>query len=304
MGLIWPNWMTYEPDGLKPGALENASLKTKRQAARDVLTAVNGIALLGPDDGVVWRGQGDIDWRLESKAARLGMTPDELVEHETAMIKEARRIGAEGAQHMGDWEILAKMRHHGAATRLIDVTTDPMIALWFLCDDDADTDDGNVRDKTGLLLALQRNVFTPIKSPHERESYKRLTTKERARLIYSTPPIDPRIAAQRGLFVLHSHPVDDTVSEMSELGDFSMPSRGNWKRKPIEQLEAMCGPKIPDERRGRTRTHFPEAIGVVVPPVVKEVLLKMLEVNFGFTRSTIYPDFSGIGQVYATKQVL
>ncbi|MBI9115277.1 FRG domain-containing protein [Sanguibacter sp. YZGR15] len=59
---------------------------------------------------------------------------------------------------MGDWEMLAKMGHHGAATRLIDVTRDPLITLWFLCDDDAIIDGVSVRNKTGVLLALQRHV--------------------------------------------------------------------------------------------------------------------------------------------------
>ncbi|WP_372403465.1 FRG domain-containing protein [Sanguibacter suaedae] len=50
------------------------------------------------------------------------------------------------------------MGHHGAATRLIDVTRDPLITLWFLCDDDAIIDGVSVRNKTGVLLALQRHV--------------------------------------------------------------------------------------------------------------------------------------------------
>ena len=299
----WPDWMKYESADLKEAGNKSPTKKLTLQAARDVLTAINGIALLGPAGGVVWHGQADISWRLQSKAARAGMTPAEVSVHEMSMINEARIIGADGAQHMGDWEILAKMRHHGAATRLIDVTRDPLIALWFLCDDDAMVGGTSVRERTGILLALQRESFGQINHPQKRDSYEQLdsTDKAKARLMYSTPPIDPRIAAQRGSFVLHSHPVSEADSSMSELGDFNRPTRGNWVNNPVAALKEMCGPTM-SLAQGRPRENFPEAIGVVIPPAVKQVLLTMLEINFGFTRSSIYPDFSGIAQVYATKQ--
>ncbi|PFG32385.1 FRG domain-containing protein [Sanguibacter antarcticus] len=246
----WPDWMTYESTTIKKAGIPRARRKTKVQAARDVLTAINGIALIGPTGGVVWRGQADISWRLQSKAARAGMTPAEVVKHETAMINEARIIGADGAQHMGDWEILAKMRHHGAATRLIDVTRDPLIALWFLCDDDAMVGGKSVRDQTGILLALQRESFRRINNPQKRDSYRELVSKgkDKARLMYSTPPIDPRIAAQRGSFLLHSHPVSEAESSMSELGDFTQPSTGNWMADSDDALEKICGPVMSTDR--------------------------------------------------------
>lgn len=297
----WPSWMTYHPDTVKNVNIAKPQKKHVLQAARDVLTAINGIALLGPSDGVVWRGQADISWRLESKAARQKMTPDEVAMHETSMIQKARQVGADGAQHMGDWEILARLRHHGAATRLIDATTDPLIALWFLCDDDEKNDGVSLKEKTGILLALQKNSFTQIKEPQNRGSYEQLAMKAPARLMYSTPPIDPRIAAQRGLFLLHSHGVESQHSSMSELGDFGPPTTGLWTTDANAALEAMCGPTM-SMSAGRLRSNFPEAMGVVVPPSVKAVLLTMLEGNFGFTRSSIYPDFSGIAQIYATKQ--
>lgn len=295
--------MTYHPKSIADVVAEtNERKKAVRQAARDVLSAVNGIALLGPENGVVWRGQADINWRLQSKAARQGMTASDITSHERAMLSEIRRIGADGAQYTGDWELLARLRHHGAATRLIDCTSDPFIALWFLCDDDSMRDDGtSVRDETGILLALQRDSFYQINNPQTVGSYSQLESRPVARLIYSTPPIDPRIAAQRGMFVLRSAPIDKSESTMSELGDFTKPASGNWMDDPDKAIADLCGHKIDVTARGRARSNFPEAIGIVVPPIVKRVLLKMLQVNFGFTRPSIYPDFSGVGQMYAAK---
>ena len=41
------------------------------------------------------------------------------------------------------------LQHHGTATRMLDVTTDPMIALWFACQ-------GTEHDGTqGILFAVE-----------------------------------------------------------------------------------------------------------------------------------------------------
>lgn len=290
----WPAQMVFESsESANCTSLNRPGKKIIQKAALEIVTAISNFSIVGPDDGIVWRGQADAMWRVESKATRQGMTSKQLREHEIEMLKTIRKIGADRAQYTGDWELLARLRHHAAATRLIDVTTDPFVALWFLCDDDSIVDGVSVREKPGLLLALQRNAFSTINSPERVGSYGRLNEKAIGRLIYSTPTIDPRIAAQRGLFVLHSDPDATAGSDVSELGDFMAPT--NWKVKDMQDLGA-------GERgmgRGRMRKSFPEALGIAVPADVKPVLLDRLEKNFGFTRATMYPDFSGVGQMFA-----
>ncbi|MFD3232234.1 FRG domain-containing protein [Rahnella aceris] len=45
---------------------------------------------------------------------------------------------------MTDFELLAKFQHHGAVTRLIDVSRNMLVALWFAC--------RSQTDKKGILL--------------------------------------------------------------------------------------------------------------------------------------------------------
>ncbi len=78
-------------------------LNALRDGARQVLSAVSGIALLGPKEGVVWRGQANVDWRLESKASRHGLSASDVADREREMLREARRLGVDDAQRMGDW---------------------------------------------------------------------------------------------------------------------------------------------------------------------------------------------------------
>lgn len=291
----WPAKMVFESStSVACAAATNPGTKLLQRAALEIVNAVGSISISGPEDGIVWRGQADATWRVESKATRQKKDSAQIREHEINMLKTIREIGADRAQYTGDWELLARLRHHAAATRLIDVTTDPFVALWFLCDDDSIVKDVSVRTQPGLLLAFQRKAFKTINNPQVAGSYDQLHEKAAGRLIYSTPTIDPRIAAQRGLFVLHSDPDATADSKVSELGDFTVPSR--WR---VEQMKAL-GMANGTEGRGRTRTKFPEALGIVVPAAVKPVLLNRLETNFGFTRATMYPDFSGVGQVFAS----
>lgn len=158
----WPEWMIYQVPAAATSGFGSRRPNSLRDGARQVLAAISGTALLGPKSGVVWRGHADLSWRLESKASREHLSPGEVAAREQEMLREARRLGVDGAQRMGDWEILARLRHHGAITRLIDATTDPFIALWFLCEDG----DADARAADGLLLAIQRSTFTEIQQPY------------------------------------------------------------------------------------------------------------------------------------------
>ncbi|MDQ0424560.1 FRG domain-containing protein [Cellulomonas iranensis] len=291
----WPSHVVFESDSSSICRTStNPGPKRLQQAALEIVNAISSISISGPSDGIVWRGQADEAWRVESKATRQKKSSAQIRDHETNMLQTIRTIGADRAQYTGDWELLARLRHHAAATRLIDVTTDPFVALWFLCDDDSTAGGVNVRTRPGLLLAFQRRAFTTIRNPHAVDSYDQLHSRKPARLIYSTPTIDPRIAAQRGLFVLHSDPDTTAGSTVSELGDFTAPA--SWNSTQMKDLGMAHG----TVGRGRRRTNFPEALGIVVPAAVKPVLLDRLETNFGFTRATIYPDFSGVGQMFAS----
>jgi hypothetical protein len=295
----WPDWMLFEPKTARNRDDLASRRNAQRDVAREVLAAIAGISLFGPAGGIVWRGHGDVGWRLTSKAGRLGFTAADMFRQETTMLEKARKIGADSAQYMGDWEILARLRHHGAATRLIDCTTDPFVALWFLCDDDTD----DVRQSDGLLLALQRKPFVEITHPYASGNYQKAFEPHHrpARLIYTTPPIDVRIAAQRGVFVLHTDPKSDATAPNSELGEPEIPTE-SWRTNHKRYLDQLCASEDLAAQRGRLLYQFPDLIGVVIPAAVKPILLEMLEGNFGFTRETMFPDFSGMGEFYSEQR--
>lgn len=141
---------------------------------------------------------------------RLGITAVEMTKRERTMLRETRELGIENAQHLGDWE-LARLRHHGAATRLIDFTTAPLVALWFLREDSHPLPNGGtVRDEEGVLAAVRQQGLHSVPAPYARNYVA--TLQKSGNLFYKIPPIDPRIAAQRGVFAFSTIPL--TRAEM------------------------------------------------------------------------------------------
>ena len=93
-----------------------------------------------------FRGQEDATWSLECGAAlRLRESYDSQSEegvqqrfvqyHRLLLIRQARHEGFDQDQgkELGDFEILAKLQHLGAATCLLDFTRSSLVALWFAC---------------------------------------------------------------------------------------------------------------------------------------------------------------------------
>ncbi len=91
------------------------------------------------DSVYMWRGQGDIDWRIDHTAyRRLSLSKTNISEsdiclYESSLMMQATHKGYryQEGRVLGDFELLTLLQHHGAATRLLDFSKNILIALWF-----------------------------------------------------------------------------------------------------------------------------------------------------------------------------
>ena len=100
--------------------------------------------------GTFYRGQSDVSWLLSPSLYRTG-----LFSQERALIAEIQRIRPEEFEGGSRFDRLVKMQHYGLPTRLLDVTTNPLVALYFACEDTEK--DGSVFMFRNLPVFWQQN---------------------------------------------------------------------------------------------------------------------------------------------------
>ncbi|WP_083274100.1 FRG domain-containing protein [Exiguobacterium aurantiacum] len=153
-----------------------------------------------------WRGQGDIRWPVHSGAYRRllnsgnkTVSEKDLVFYETALLKRARHrgLGFLEGRRLNDIELLARLQHHGAATRFVDFSKNVLIALWFCVDSN--------KDKTGLLLGIHSNFVGGNEGSLEEslnydDSIKKLPSCSYPFIVEPTI-VSQRISAQHAIFL-------------------------------------------------------------------------------------------------------
>lgn len=150
------------------------------------------------DSTVLFRGQRDESWGLIPKIGRTSFrykAVRDILEIEAEMFAEFERISVPFVSSKGSlskWDNLALAQHHGLPTRLLDWSTNPLVALWFAIETPAeksrnaavwvfDVGDDDLSGAGDDPLNVRRTqVFRPR---HH----------------------DPRIVAQAGWFSVHKH---------------------------------------------------------------------------------------------------
>ncbi|ARC28124.1 MULTISPECIES: FRG domain-containing protein [Bacillus cereus group] len=217
-----------------------------------------------PNSGNVklWRGQGDINWPIHSGAYRRLINSGQrnikeldILHYEQSLIQQATHKGFryENGRVLSEVELLAKLQHHGAATRLVDFSKNALIALWFCVNSQC--------DKTGLLLAIHTDCIGGMESDiaEVTMSYSDFTqdlSDYNHPILMDPPVVSPRISAQHGVFLY---------------SDVSSEKTGSLK--------------IP------TKEH--ERQFIAITPTLKNEARQILIDTFNIRTETIFPDFDG-----------
>lgn len=153
----------------------------------------------------MWRGQADISWPIHSSAYRRlaaqdsRVTESGLANYENWLLKQATHRGYRtiNGQELSDLQLLARLQHHGAATRLVDATRSALVALWFCVSSNLDV--------VGALIGVHSDYLGGYESLPVHWSYESLLKDMQGRdypYTWEPPIVSPRVAAQHSQFLI------------------------------------------------------------------------------------------------------
>ena len=252
---------------------------------------------------LVWRGVKQADWGVMSSLYRAlrklydrPPTEDEMNSAEQRTLNLARK----------DWrfddkpalELLAHLQHYGAPTRLLDVSLNPLIALWFAVE--RRENDQHVDARVFAFVTGRRFISL---NPRWGGRYLRWHQQEyrgergrfandwgtgRKRRVWRPPAYNARISAQNGAFIIDGVPLEDASRAEQESRAYV----------PIAQLQQVSSINLRFSRIQRDNLH-PESAPVFTIRIraeAKREIREQLERRFGYSASSIYSDMSGLAE--------
>jgi hypothetical protein len=201
----------------------------------------------------VFRGEASVDARLTTSLQRLGGDFTSVERHLLRTFRKYARHSDVPADSLWDWLALAK--HHGLATRLLDWTYSPYVALHFATAHPQDfAQDGlvwmvnfvevNTLLPSTLRAALQREGMNAMSAELLDDAAKSLGAFDELGddfvVFFEPPALDQRIVNQYALFSLMPSPVarmDDWLDRNPELARrIVLPRELKWEiRDKLDQ---------------------------------------------------------------------
>ena len=228
---------------------------------------------------LLFRGQADENWSLESSAVRRiksntnesEVNQGDFVKYHEVLVQKARknlsRNAPETQNGESDLALLAEIQHFGGATCLTDFTTNYLIALWFASSKALDKNKNEINGKVFVVNLLSHDNTNVI---HEIDCYPAIKEKD-------TPNINKPISEL--LKALRKRPTLKTNNVFYAW----QPSRINRRIHHQESFFLFGLPALPE-----SSFHT-----IVVEQEDKIDLRNQLKRYFDIDVENIFPDFQG-----------
>ena len=220
----------------------------------DFRAVVRGVT---PDERYFFRGEGRDYYSLIPKVGRVGKSLLPLAYYDEKTIFERfknQAVGLVGSSPLIEWEWVALAQHHGLPTRLLDWSTNPLVALYFAVAEPM----GNVDlKKEQIAVSTYQGdaafYFLTIKSAFIDTSVVRKPLAHKYVGVFKPPHVTNRIRAQSGVFTIQPDPHE--------------PLNNRLKSRAIRKYRIPCAAR--EEIRRELRL-------------------------FGVHQASIYPDLDGL----------
>lgn len=198
---------------------------------------VNHVARQKYDKLYLYRGQ-NVDASLLPKAARTDRSHNSTAAEKRLLSELRLRGGMLFDSAIDDWELLCIAQHHGAATRLLDWSTNPLVGLWMAL---ADVPRPTAKNVYVYVFEVDKEWILPSEGRPSPFEIKRTRVLQ--------PPLNnPRVAAQSGWFTAHKFneqkgktscfvPLEEQKDYWEKLMRFSVPVEKRYSL--LKQLDKL-----------------------------------------------------------------
>ncbi len=203
--------------------------------------------------------------------------------------------------------LFAMLQHHGVPTRLIDVTANPMTALWFAIEPHAPDESGEVRESPGVLFAIDvtdtdwyetfqhagAQTWGQIENPLGAMYREALAASAKSRRMFRAFPAlpDERMKAQEGFFVGSAVPKRHRAPGVLGINPLERTPGGERLRRLAQTADDPGGPEqVP-------------LCAIIIPASVKDGLRDPLKRTYNRRRRVLFPDVDGFREALIRGQL-
>ena len=266
------------------------------------------IARAGPNRTVAWRGHVNATWSLHSSLYRCVLdarTREEPPKEEDLLQAEKRVADAVRERwrfdHMPYLELMANLQHFRGPTRLLDVSLNPLVALWFAVERTYDEEDA----ADGRLFAFDVSTRR-IKFGDWKWSDYHIPWRERKRedgtietrwcrelpLLWRPPSYNDRIPAQHSGFLLAGVPKFGPGGNMQYRMGPGAGAAAVWKVAEVRRATSVPTRMVTRGRKPHSGSE--PTMTLRISAEAKAQIRARLEKSFGLNPSTMYPDLFGM----------
>lgn len=264
------------------------------------------LRLATPTRDIVWRGVSSASYPLQSSLYRHLMASNGKPPSEEQMLAAEKRI-LRIARH--EWrfdnltalEIFAQIQHFGGPTRLLDVSYNPLIALWFAVEEkfDANGESSDSVDARVFAFDVTQNQLKldgqwgSYEIPWRDGNQKGWGTRLPA--VWRPPAYNSRIPAQNSAFLLGGVPkMRSGENAKYRKGPGDGTSTGTWRISEVRLATSVSLAMNLGERNLQARST--PTFSIRISAEAKSGIRKILEKHFGYDSASLYPDLYGLSK--------
>ena len=256
------------------------------------------IGIKGDSLRYFFRGHEDSSYKLESSIVRNG----DFHEHELFNFFETH--APTNFDSKSNFEKLALMQHYGCYTRLLDITENPLVALYFACQKSTD---GEVIVFSPIMsMILQWNsdavnflAALPLLTQDEKNELTKLIID--GIIEYSSPFFEKFDDSRKTQIKAILEKTDFAIKEKFDFKEILFPRTVRAKTS-FQRIKSQRGLFIIDPlKRGYDETAF-VADKILIPRAYKKQILKELDC-LGINDFTLFPDLEHFSK-YANWKIL